>query len=149
MAHVASTLDETSLARALRRELAGERPAIVWEHEGDAVLVHLAALTVELSAGIVTVSVPLETDQTGRGIVRCSFAIGHAGEGGEMFAVTGELPSGESVLVARWGRLLRDAIWSALVALVEAPTVVPGAAPRVRVERGVFAWTTTPGRAPA
>jgi len=148
---VATSLDETSLARALRGKLAGERPAIVWEHEGDAVLVHLAALAVELSAGIVLVSVPLETDQTGRGIVSCSFAIGEAGRGGEMFAVAGELPHGDAVLVARWGRLLQEAIWSALVALVDDPSVVSGSPrhPRVRVERGVFAWTTTRGREPA
>lgn len=141
--------DDRSLADALRRELGHGRGAIVWEEDGDAVLVHVDALTVELSKGIIVVSVPLETDQTGRDVVACSFAIGEAGPAGDMVAVTTDRPRGHAVLVARWGEALQNVIWSALDDLVDRDRDVPvRPRPSIRIEPGVFAWGPRPPRRP-
>ena len=121
----------------------------MWEQYGDAVLVHVDALTVELAKGIMVVSVPLETDQTGRDVVTCSFAIGEAGPAGDVVAVTTARPRGHAVLVARWGEALQNAIWSAVDDLVDRDRSVPAPPrPTIRVEPGVFAWGPRPPRRP-
>jgi hypothetical protein len=67
---------------------------------------------------MVLVSVDLETDQTGRTPLVCSFAVSSAGELGGLVATTDDLPRGLGTLASAWGQQLQTAVWSTLMGLV-------------------------------
>jgi hypothetical protein len=90
---------------------------VVWVDHGNEVLVHLDSTTVKILDRMVLVSVDLETDQTGRTPLVCSFAVSGAGELGGLVATTDELPRGSGVLASTWGRQLQTAVWSSLMGL--------------------------------
>jgi hypothetical protein len=121
-------LSEPMLAAAIARRLAPEdaRPkgfgapaAVVWVDGGDEVLVHLPALRVALRDKLIAVSVDLETDQTGRETLLMPFAVGGMRDSAGLLAATEELPRGNGLLVGRWGRMLQDAVWSALLQVAD------------------------------
>src|SRR5271157_2587494 len=101
-------LNETGLTAALSVRLMGTpangvpaaagssatAPAskVVWVDHGNEVLVHLDSTAVRILDRMVLVSVDLETDQTGRTPLVCSFAVSGAGELGGLVATTDELP---------------------------------------------------------
>jgi len=105
------------LTRELARRLAG--PAIgaatpdpdepvAWVDAGDEVIVRRRTLHARIEGGALLLTVELETDQTGRHPLTVPFALsGTAGFTGHVY--------GDERLVARWGRTLQDALWSALV----------------------------------
>jgi hypothetical protein len=90
---------------------------VIWVDAGDEVLVHLDSTKVKSINGTILVSVDLETDQTGRSPVVLAFSLAAGGGPGSLIATTDELPHGEPRLVARWGRVLQDAVWAALIDL--------------------------------
>lgn len=128
-------LDEGDLAAALNVRLMGKpangvptaagssstpaAPAkVVWVDHGNEVLVHLDSTVVRILDRMVLVSVDLETDQTGRTPLVCSFAVSGAGELGGLVASTDELPRGSGALASCWGQQLQSAVWSSLMGLV-------------------------------
>lgn len=121
-------LSEPVLAAALARRLAPESarpsgfaspPAVVWIDRGDEVLVHLPDLRVALRDKLIAVSLDLETDQTGRKTLLMPFAVGGIRDQAGLLAATEELPRGDGLLVARWGRIVQDAVWGALLQVVD------------------------------
>lgn len=98
---------------------AGTPPAtkVIWVDHGNEVLVHLDSTAVRILDRMVLVSVDLETDQTGRTPLVCSFAVSGAGELGGLVATTDELPSGLGSLASAWGQHLQSAVWSSLMGL--------------------------------
>jgi hypothetical protein len=124
-------MGEAALATDLRRRLSGTPadgsrlppggalPAkVVWTDAGDDVLVHLDSAQVRVLDRMLYVSVDLECDQTGRSPLICAFALGNAEDPSGLLAVTDELPRGHGLLASRWGQILQDAIWGALLGLV-------------------------------
>ncbi len=96
----------------------GGAPAkVIWVDHGNEVLVHLDSTTIQILDRIVLVSVDLETDQTGRTPLVCSFAVSGAGELGGLVATTDDLPRGSGALASSWGRQLQTAVWSSLIGL--------------------------------
>ncbi|PWT76139.1 MAG: hypothetical protein C5B46_01590 [Proteobacteria bacterium] len=91
---------------------------VIWVDHGNEVLVHLDSTTVRILDRMVLVSVDLETDQTGRTPLVCSFAVSGAGELGGLIATTDELPRGPGTLASAWGQQLQTAVWSTLMGLV-------------------------------
>ena len=65
------------------------------------------------------VSVDFETGQTGRATLVVSLAVGGDGDLAGLVATTDELPRGNGLLAARWGHILQDAVWSALLAIAQ------------------------------
>lgn len=60
----------------------------------------------------------LECDQTGRTPLVVAFALGSdASTGAALVAVTEAFPRGNPLLAARWGAVVRNAAWSALLQL--------------------------------
>ena len=127
-------LNETDLTAALNVRLMGKAangvptsagssanspiPAkVVWVDHGNEVLVHLDSTTVRILDRMVLVSVDLETDQTGRTPLICSFAVSGVGELGGLVATTDELPRGSGTLASAWGKQLQIAVWSSLIGL--------------------------------
>jgi hypothetical protein len=91
---------------------------VIWVDHGNEVLVHLDSTTVRILDRTVLVSVDLETDQTGRTPLVCSFAVSGADELGGLVATTDELPRGLGMLASCWGQQLQSAVWSSLMGLV-------------------------------
>ncbi len=98
---------------------AGTAPptSVIWVDHGNEVLVHLDSTAVKILDRMVLVSVDLESDQTGRTPLVCSFAVSGAGELGGLIATTDDLPRGDGVLASAWGQQLQSAVWSSLMAL--------------------------------
>ncbi|MGA7312916.1 MAG: hypothetical protein WBX22_03005 [Silvibacterium sp.] len=90
---------------------------VIWVDHGNEVLVHLDSTAVRILHRTVLVSVDLETDQTGRTPLVCSFAVSGAGELGGLVATTDELPRGLGSLASAWGQQLQSAVWSSLMGL--------------------------------
>jgi hypothetical protein len=137
-----SQLDPGNLAAELTTRLGG-RPAdgsrprpgnppfqVVWVDAGDEVLVHLESIAVRITGRNLLVSVDLETDQTGRMPLIVSFALGNGSDAAGLVAATDDLPKGNGLLAARWGRILQNAIWASLLGIGQDFAGGQGAAPR-------------------
>jgi hypothetical protein len=115
--------NDTTLAAAIAQHLAGGNAAVlrlkgmVWVDRGDEVLVHLDNLRIKTADRLLLLSVDLETDQTGRTPLICVFAVGNDKDPAGLVAVTDELPRGNGVLAARWGKILQEALWTSLLAI--------------------------------
>jgi hypothetical protein len=103
--------------------------SVVWVDGGDEVLVHLDSLTTQVVGSTALVSLDLETDQTGRTPLVVAFAMSADGTAG-LVAATDQLPRGNGVLAARWGAAVREAAWSALLALANDHASERSLAPR-------------------
>jgi len=103
--------------------------SVVWVDGGDEVLVHLDSLATQVVGSTALVSLDLETDQTGRTPLVVAFAMSADGTAG-LVAATDQLPRGNGVLAARWGAAVREAAWSALLALANDHASERSLAPR-------------------
>jgi hypothetical protein len=121
-------VDSGQLSSFIATHLGG-RP-VVWSDRGDEVLVHVESTRTKVVGGSLLVSIDLESDQTGRQPLVVVFACGANDDPAGLYCVTDELPHGNPVLAARWGRAVQDAIWSALLALATQHAAQTGEAPR-------------------
>jgi len=122
-------LDEATLATALARRLAptealpakgfGAPGPVVWTDGGDEVLVLLPSLKVALRDRLIVVSLDLASDQTGSASLVMPFGVGGARDPAGLVAATEELPRGNALLVGRWGRIVQEAVWAALLQVVD------------------------------
>jgi hypothetical protein len=87
---------------------------------GDEVVVYLDSLQTRIIDGMLVVAVDVETDQNPRGAMILRYAVGAHDDPAGLVAVTDDVPHGEPLLVARWGRILQSAIWASLVNLARA-----------------------------
>ena len=109
----------------------GAPAPVIWVDGGDEVLVHLESVqTTMLAAGVLLVSVDLETDQTGRTPLIVRLALPVTGQAAGLVATTDAFPAGNGALAARWGAVLQDAVWSALLGLAQDHAAQTGLAPR-------------------
>ena len=151
---VGDRLDEDAIGARIRAALAGQpgsssaslgpAAAVVWEDAGDEVLVHLDSLQVRLPERMVVISVDLESDQTGRGPVIVRFVFGSTEDALGMVAATDELAHGNPELATRWGDVVRDVAWAALIGTVEEHARERGLAPQaIHFVRGNIRLRTT------
>jgi hypothetical protein len=144
-------LDEATLAATLAARLAGtaadgRRTAaiaatpiaagaaplpVIWVDGGDEVLVHLESVQAKMvDGGVLLVSVDLETDQTGRTPLIVRLALPVSGQAAGLVATTDAVPTGNGLLAARWGTVLQNAVWAALLGLAQDHATQSGLAPR-------------------
>jgi hypothetical protein len=126
---LAPRMDEVAMAVAIARRLAppaslptkgfGFPAAIVWTDAGDDICLYLDSLRVVLRSGLIVVAIDLECDQTGREALVMPFSVAASRDQAGLLAVTESLPRGNGLLVGRWGRLVQDAVWSALLRIVQ------------------------------
>lgn len=127
---------------------------VVWVDHGNEVLVHLDSTAIRILDRMVLVSVDLETDQTGRTPLVCSFAVSGPGEVGGLVATTDDLPRGSGQLASCWGQQLQTAVWSSLMGLANdhaaernlTPRAISAAAGTLSLNAGA-ALTSSPGGA--
>ena len=115
-------VDEAGVGQAFARGLAASKAtsdAVVWVKDGDEAVVHLDSIRVTLTLGVISVSVDLETDQTGRAAQEVIIGLARPSAPPSLEAVTAEAPSGNVLVAARWGRTLQDAVWSTVLALAD------------------------------
>lgn len=91
--------------------------SVIWINGSNEVLVHLDSTQVRILDGMLLVSVDLETDQTGRTPLICSFALSNAADPAALLATTDEYPQGDGLLTACWGQQLQQAVWSSVLSL--------------------------------
>ena len=91
--------------------------SVIWVNGSNEVLVHLDSTQVRILDGMLLISVDLETDQTGRTPLICSFAVSSAADPAALVATTDEYPRGDGLLAACWGYQLQQAVWSSLLSL--------------------------------
>jgi hypothetical protein len=133
------TLDEARLRDVVQRALAGNTdlgPAsaardrtVVWDDSGDQALVHLDSVVVKLIANSFVVSVDLETEQTARAPLIVVLAFGTEQDPAGLVATTDALARGNAMLAARWGRVLQETIWAALIGIAQAHAEERGKVP--------------------
>jgi hypothetical protein len=133
------TLAKTLALRLLGTPADGSRAAasasqtvgpVIWVDHGDEVLVHLEAMRIQMQDGLILVSVDLQTDQTGRTPLIISIALGKPNDSAGLLGVTDEYPRGNGILAARWGTVLQEAVWAALLSLAKDHAMQTGQAPR-------------------
>ncbi|HTD60051.1 MAG TPA: hypothetical protein VK679_05325 [Gemmatimonadaceae bacterium] len=152
---VPGKINGTALAALLRPRLLGAPASsapsatqptnsVVWVDGPDELLVHLDSIATEIVGSTVLVAIDVETDQTGRTPLVVAFAIQTSGSAG-LVAATDQLPRGNGVLASRWGAMVRDAAWSALLALAtDHATAHGGAARGFTIANGELTLTAGP-----
>ncbi len=99
------------------RAPSGAQSAVIWVNGSNEVLVHLDSTQVRILDGMLLVSVDLETDQTGRTPLICSFALSASADATGLVATTDEYPRGDGLLASCWGQQLQQAVWSSILSL--------------------------------
>lgn len=148
---VADRSDENDMASRIRTALAGHDlgthdvpPAVIWDDAGDEVLVHLDSLRVRIVSRTITVSVDFESDETGRAPVIVRLVFGGNDDPAGMIGATDALAHGQPVLAARWGHILRDVVWAAVVGTADEHARERGVAPQaIHVLDGHVRFRTT------
>ena len=128
---IPDSFTETALAAELGKRLAGTpaetAPAlstrritgqVIWVDAGSEVMLHLDSTKVHIADGLLVVSVDFDCDQTGRTPLIAAFGMNKGADAAGLFSTTDELPRGNGLLAARWGRIYQDAIWAALTGLL-------------------------------
>lgn len=128
---IPDSFTEATLASDLAQRLAGS-PAggsaalttrqipgqVIWVDAGSEVMVHFNSTHTHIGDGLLLVSVDFECDQTGRTPLVAAFAMNRGLDAAGLFSATDELPRGNGLLAARWGRIYQDAVWAALTGLI-------------------------------
>ena len=124
---VQDALDEAAARALIQRALAGGQDlskaadgrarSVVWSDLGDEALVHIDSVVLRFVTRFAVVSVDLETEQTGRAPLIVTLALGSTQDGAGLVAATDALPRGNAMLASRWGRVLQETVWSALLDL--------------------------------
>ena len=112
-------LDEHAVAAALANELApaaGGGP-VVWASQGSEVVVYLDSVDVRVGPGRLRASVDLASDDTGRVSQPVELALAYPGEPPNFAATTELTPAGDPIIAGRWGRVIQNAVWSAVLEL--------------------------------
>jgi len=127
---VRDVIEEQGMADLVRQALAGQaelgpvganrQNSILWDDFGDQVLVHLDSVIVKLIKRLFIVSVDFECEQTGRAPLIVTLALGSVQDGAGLVATTDEAPRGHPLLAARWGRILQETVWAALLGTARA-----------------------------
>lgn len=89
---------------------------VVWADLDAEVVLRPSLTRLALRPGLVLVEVTLESDQTGAQTLVVPLAIGAAVTDATRQAVTDHAPRGHAGLAARWGEILQQAVWNAVLA---------------------------------
>jgi hypothetical protein len=148
---IANRLTPTSLARSLSDALTGpthKRAAeVIWEDRGSQILLYVGKLQVRLADGVLVVAVDVETTESGRTTLIVRYVFGSATGAAGLVASSDAVVHGDPLVAARWGSLLRDVIWAAIVRLSEAHATERGRQPQsIAIRRGQLEFAA---RAPA
>lgn len=119
------SISATDLTRRLKERLRGDPPnaatRVVWQRDGDSVLVNTDSLTARLLDGWLVCNLDLQTDQTGRQTLQLVYFLGKNGEGDGLQAACtiNAATTGASQLAAAWGEDVQRVLWDAVLDAIE------------------------------
>ena len=88
---------------------------VIWEDAESDVVVHLDKLRFAVKPGLVLFELTLEADGTGLVPMVIPFKIGRDANSASLIISTEHLPRGEQLMAHRWGEIVQDHLWFALL----------------------------------
>jgi hypothetical protein len=113
----------TALLRVAAKRAAGlirptKRAEAVWVRGDSELAVNLVAITAKIAAGLIIVTIPVRSDQTGDASVDVFFAVGSPDQPAGLYASTLRRPSGPPLIVGIWGDALVAFAWQCVLGMV-------------------------------
>jgi hypothetical protein len=102
-------------------------PPILWQDNGNELLVRLAGVRAELGDGFVEITIPVSCDQTGDAEVTVTFITGTPDRPAGGLATTEDHPRGPAVVVENWPEALIAFAWQTLLTATSAVSGAGGA----------------------
>jgi hypothetical protein len=91
---------------------------VVWVQGDSELAVSLVGLQVQLTEGLIRVTMPVRCDQTGSVNIEVVFAVGSAKNPSGLYAATFRRPIGPAVIVDTWGEALVAFAWQGVLGMV-------------------------------
>ena len=88
---------------------------VVWEDGESEIVMHLDKIRTALKPGFIIFETTLETDQSGSVNLVIPFRVGKSIKEASLIITTENLPRGSRQIAARWGTIVQDNIWFALL----------------------------------
>ena len=88
---------------------------VVWEDGESEIIMHLDKIRTALKPGFIIFEITLEADQSGIVNLVIPFRVGKSIKEASLIITTENLPRGNSHVAARWGTIVQDNIWFALL----------------------------------
>lgn len=88
---------------------------VIWEDAESDVVVHLDKLRFAIKPGLILFELTLEADGTGLLPMVISFKIGNDANTASLTISTEHLPRGEQLMAHRWGEIVQEHLWFALL----------------------------------
>lgn len=88
---------------------------VIWEDAESDVVVHLDKLRFALKPGLILFELTLEADGTGLVPMVIPFKIGNDANTASLIISTEHLPRGEQLMAHRWGEIVQEHLWFALL----------------------------------
>jgi hypothetical protein len=89
----------------------GRRRTVLWREGERELLVSPAGVTARLGLGVIAVSIPVASDQTGPALVHVTFTVGDPKRPAGLIGATPTRPSGPDLIVDAWGDNLIAFAW--------------------------------------
>lgn len=94
------------------------RSEIVWVEGASELAIDIVKLDVRVADGVISVMIPVRSDQTGSVLIQVLFAVGSANEPAGLYAATQKRPSGPDLIVDVWGDALVAFAWQCVLGVV-------------------------------
>lgn len=88
---------------------------VIWEDAESEVVAHLDKLRFAIKPGLILFEITLEADGTGLVPMIVPFKIGHDVNSASLIISTERLPRGEPLMTHRWGEIVQEHLWFALL----------------------------------
>ena len=98
----------------------GTATEVVWTQGESELVVTVGKVAVAIDRGLVTVSIPVSSDQTGAALIVVPFAVGDDEHPAGMLVATEERPRGPAIIVDAWGDALVAFAWDVLLTVATA-----------------------------
>jgi hypothetical protein len=109
------------VAGVLRDALTGPAnvgaPAVIWSDRGSQIVLHVGKLQVRAAENTLVVAVDTQSAEFGVASLIVRFVVGGRGDPASLVAATDDSALGHPAVAARWGKLVRDVLWAAVVRL--------------------------------
>lgn len=106
--------------------LDGGPTAVVWARDDSELIVHVGKVSVQLGAGLVLVTIPVQCTEARTALVQVPFAVGDDKRPAGLLVATEERPRGPAAVVDVWGDALAAFAWKALLAMAAGVSAAAG-----------------------
>jgi hypothetical protein len=111
---------------AVAAAVEGGAPAVVWSKDGSELLVLAGKVRVQLGAGLVLVTIPVQCAEAGSAMIQVPFAVGDERRPAGLLVATEERPRGPAAVVDLWGEALIAFAWRILLGIATQASAASG-----------------------